>query len=328
MKNTYSVYFYETNFGVLSAYDQCRFLDHYVFVDSISGGNIWYPMTAFGGPMSASETTWSYLTANMLVSSISGGPMVDVCYQDFCYSTSVLPPIKTFCISTVNFVLSGFDETTGKITKIIYDFDDNNVTRELTYNFATQKSPKDTVVSYTYYPKKSTVSTFTPVISVFKQDCCVNTLQFTISTFRCGIFDSYSDGALLDATVSKVTQDIIITLEQQSEKQIFRNMLKTLEPFSLVPTVSTLLNLVEPVPITKRVTYTPALTNQPADLNPVGPPLPVYLYEGVSINVIPDPATLGNLEAFATEDESLILSGDSVPYGPGEGIRIRSRYTG
>jgi len=328
MKNTYSVYFSETDYGVLSAYDLCKTLDHYIFIDPVSGSRVWYPLTAYGGPLTATASYVDYITSNALFSTVSGGPMTDVCYQDFCYSMSTKQPLKTFCISTVNFVLTGFDESTGKITKIVYNFDDNNTIQEVTYNFATQQSPKNVIVSHTYYPKQSQVSTFTPIISVYKEDCCINALQFTISTFRCGIFDSYSESALLDATVSNVTQDVIVTLEQQAEKQVFRNMLKTLAPFSPVPTVSTLPNLVEPVPVVKRVTYVTPLTNQEFNVNPIQPPLPVYTYEGIGIIVDPDPTILGNQEAFTSIDESLILSGDSAPYGTGEGILVRSRYTG
>lgn len=327
MKNIYNIYIYETAFGVLSTIDRCEDLNHYIFVDPVSGGNIWYPTTAFGGPLTASQAYIDYYSENNLtIPVISGGPMIDRCYQNFCYATSLFAPLKTFCISTVNFVLTGFDESTGRITKIVYDFDDGDVTQEVVYDFATQKSPKDVVVSHTYYPRKFQISTFTPVISVFKEDCCINTLALPISTFRCGIFDSFSDSALLDATVSNSTPDIIVTLEQQADRQLYRNMLKTLEPFSPVPTVSTLPNLVEPVPITKRRADLSSLTGIKVDINPVRPPFPGYIYEsGDSIGLDPDPSLLTNVDSFISIDESLILSGDYAPYGFGTGIRVLSR---
>lgn len=335
MRNNYIIYIDETSAGILSAHDACSTLDHHIFVDPLSGGTPFYPVTAFGGPLSA---TWVYESQGLIwpfndaelqtitgvVSAISGGPMIDVCYQEYCYSFSRLPPLRTFCISNITFVLSGFEESTGKIVRIVYDFNDNTSPRTISYDYVNNISPKDIIISHDFYPKKDIVSAFTPTISVIREDCCVSTFKLFISTFRCGIFDTFANSVLLDSSISNVAENIVLTLEQEDENQIYRNLLKTSTPFTQIPTVTSLPNLVEPIPVFNKDTTTPINTAAPASRSPIRPPLPRYTYvEGIGIDLSPDASVLLPAEDFISEDTSMVIITGGAPYVGGEGVTTR-----
>jgi hypothetical protein len=335
MRNNYIFYITESNSGALSTYSACAFLDHHTFIDPISGGNPFYPLTAYGGPLSANwalETQgliWPYNDAFMqtivgVVSSISGGPMLDVCYQEYCYSFSRLAPLRTFCISNVTFVLSGFEESTGKIVRITYDFDDGTPVKTINYNYLNNISPKNIIVSHDFYPKKDVVSSFMPTISVVKEDCCVSTFKLFISTFRCGIFDTFANSVLLDSTVSNTAENVVLTLEQQDERQLYRNLLKTTTPFTQIPSITSLPNLVEPIPVFNRDTTIPINTAAPTSRNPVVPPLAEYTYiEGIGVDLSPDAFALIPAADMVSEDTSMVIITGGAPYIGGTGITTR-----
>lgn len=335
MRNNYTIYIDGNNSGVLSAYGACTVLDHHIFVDPLSGGTPYYPVTAFGGPLSA---TWAYESLGLIwpendailqvitgvVSAISGGPMIDVCYQEYCYSSNRLPPLRTFCISNITFVLSSFEESTGKIIKIIYDFGDNTPGKTITYDYINDISPKNVTISHEFYPKKDTISTFTPIISVVREDCCVSTFKLFISTFRCGIFDTFANSVLLDSTISNAAENIVLTLEQEDENQIFRNLLRTTTPFTQIPTITSLPNLVEPIPVFNRDTTTPINTSAPTSRVPIAPPLPRYTYvEGIGVDLSPDASVLIPAENMTSDNTSVIIVTGGAPYVGGEGITTR-----
>lgn len=335
MRNNYTIYIDESNSGALSAFSACTFLDHHIFIDPLSGGTPYYPTTAFGGPLSA---TWAYESQGLIwpyndaelqiitgvVSAISGGPMGDVCYQEYCYTFSRLSPLRTFCISNVTFVLSGFEESTGKIVRIVYDFGDSTPIETISYDYANNISPKDIIISHEFYPKKDIVSSFTPTISVIREDCCVSTFRLFISAFRCGIFDTFANSVLLDSTISNTAENIILTLEQEDENQIFRNLLRTSTPFTQIPTITSLPNLVEPVPVFNRDTTTPINTSAPTSRVPIAPPLPRYTYvEGIGVDLSPDASVLVPAEGMTSENTSMVIVTGGAPYVGGEGITTR-----
>ena len=309
----------------ISALGYCNYLDHYIFKDPISGVNIFYPLTAYGGPLSAAGgVTFDSVT--------SGGPMFDICFQDYCYKTYQVGAFKLFCNTTVNFKLSNIDETDSRVIKIIYNFDDGGDIYEVDFSTVdgVLYSPINTVVSRTYYPTDTLVTTYTPTISVIRNDCCINTYTVTLSAFRCGILDIYEDVVLLNAQQT-AGFDIILTLEKKNNRQIFKNALNINDLEFVVPALSTLPNLVEPVPPSKNKPRVEALTpkqfDQPVQANPVVAPEIGYNYiEGEGIDLIPNYIQLvpsEDLAPFNDITSGVTISGDGPPYFAADGIDIR-----
>lgn len=314
----------------LSTYDYCQYLDHYIFRDPISGVNIFYPTTAYGGPLSAGSgapPSTGGVTFNRVV---SGGPLFDSCFQDFCYKFTDIAPIKIYCITTVNFCFSGLNEVDNKIVKIIYDFNDNNETKEVSIirKDGVNISPKDIVVSKIYYPGDTLAKTYLPSVSVIKNDCCINTYRFTISTFRCGIVDMYKDVVLHNAQQT-AGFDVILTLEKKNDRQLFNNALNINDLEFALPTLSSLPYLVEPVPPTKNKPVPgptdPRIPAPPIDRNPITAPEPGYYYtEGDGINLTPDYFRIvPSDDILANDTAGVTISGDGPPYLAGEGLDIR-----
>lgn len=314
----------------LSSFEYCNFLDHYIFSDPISGVNIFYPLTAFGGPLSAGSGLPSSTGGVSFTSVTSGGPFEDICFQDYCFKSVVLDPIKLYCITTVNFKLSGLDEADGKVIKIIYDFGDNSELKEVSF---TRKnnidiSPKNIVVSKTYYPADKLAITYLPSISVIRSDCCVNTFRITLSTFKCSILDIYEDVVLHNAQQT-AGFDVIMTLEKRNTRQLFNNALNINDLEFAIPTLSSLPFLVEPVPPAKNrpkpEPVDPRQPTLPIEQNPVVAPEPGYYYtEGDGIDLTPGFFRIVPSEDILTIDTSgITISGDGPPYLPGEGVDIR-----
>lgn len=296
--------------GILSAYDLCNILDHWIFVDPISGINVWYPLTAYGGD----------LVPTVYTSTVTGGPFYDICYQDVCFETVSITPVKMYCTTDVNFVLSGLDESASKIIKILYDFDDGTNIQENTLDatispISSAPSPKLTIVSHTYNPGKNYITTYHPSISVIKSDCCITTLNFTLCSFQCGILDLYDTVGLLNTQMLSPTYNLVVVFEDREEQQIYANLLLSQEPISLLSAASALPDLVEPIPLTARPTEFRYRVIPPTDLVGIEPPPPDYLYVaclGVTINPLTAYLSLG--EDFYLLPRSGLTVNGGAPY--------------
>lgn len=314
----------------LSGIEYCSYLDHYIFSDPISGVNIFYPLTAFGGPLSAGSGIPPETGGVTFNGSISGGPLEDTCFQDYCFRTYVVAPIKLYCSTTVNYSFSGLDQSDSRILKIIYDFGDKSEFREVPYIKTNTGSiePQNVVVSKTYYPTNELAVTYTPSISVIRSDCCINTYRLTLSSFRCGILDIYEDVVLHNAQQASGF-DIILTMEKVNQRQLFKNALDINDITFAIPALSTLPYLVEPVPPQinkpKPEPIGPKKPVQPIDQNPVTAPEPGYYYvEGEGVDLVPDFLRIVPSEDITSNFTSgLSISGDGPPYIQGEGIDIR-----
>ena len=301
----------------LSAYDVCDYLDHYIFSDPISGTDIFYPLSAFGG-------TFSSATFDSVV---SGGPMTNVCTQDFCYGVVNVPSVSLFCTTTVYFNLTGLNETDSNIIKIIYDFDDNSETVEqnLTFNHTQPISPKTIIKSRTYYPTDRLTTTYTPSISVVRSDCCINTYRFTLCAFRCSVLDLYENVSLLNAQQS-TPFNVILTLENERDLQLFSSILNISDPV-FAPVQTSLPYTVETVPPDQNtVVVDERIPTPPTDINPISAPLPGFVYaQGLGIDITPDTATLvppDYLESYGIT-RGITISGDGPPYLQSTGIIIQ-----
>jgi hypothetical protein len=301
----------------LTAYDICNYLDHYIFSDPISGTNIFYPLSAFGGTFSGS-------TFNSVV---SGGPMYDVCTQDFCYKIVDVPSVNLFCTTTVYFNLTGLDESDSNIIKIIYDFDDKGgiIEQNYTFNSAQAINPKDIIKSKTYYPTARLATTYTPSISVIRSNCCINTYRFTLCAFRCSVLDMYENVALLNAQQS-TPFNVILTLENERDLQLFSSILNISDP-GFAPALSSLPYTVETVPPAQNtVVVDTRVPAPPLDINSISAPAPGYIYrQGLGIDITPDTVTLIPPDYFESYGvtRGITISGDGPPYLQSTGIIIR-----
>lgn len=304
---------------VLSGFNTCNFLDHYVFKDPVSGFNIFYPLTAYGGPI---PTAPPFTFTN----TVTGGIFVKDCVQDYCYSTFTLQPQKVFCVTTAKFVLSSVDQSVSRISKIIYNFGDGTPEKIVTKDLITNASPANTIVYKTYYPTDALVTEVTTTIKVIYDNCCTNTYVLILSCFKCGILDVFEDTVLINAQQTKQSYDVLLSLENVSDNQLFNNLLRTNEPFYAIPILNPLPNTVEPVPPVKNrppITVQPPITAQPVVPNPIQPPPLFYIYtEGDGIRMFPSTVTFNVGDLFTTTDNSIILSGEDIPYAATPSILI------
>ena len=217
MSNTYKISITQIQNQPLSSYSDFSVTDAYLFSDFLSGSNIFYPVTAQGGSNSSWGTGGNALTGGSL--SIDG-------YDSLCGLTFRSNPARIFCNTDVVFSLSGIDESVSLVTKVIYNFDDGSRDLEILPKILTTPyiSPKDVVVQRTYFSKDGS---YVPSVSVFRNDSCFHIFKFPLSSFRCGIFDVYENTSLLDIQQSVSNKNIVFTLEEKNQKQIFHNMLVT-----------------------------------------------------------------------------------------------------
>jgi len=240
----------------LSSYSNITVTDGYLFSDFLSGSSIFYPTTAQGG------TAWSS-SANAL----TGGSFDFDTYQSLCGVTFRSNPVRIFCNTDVTFSLSGIDESVSRVTKVIYDFNDNSEILEVLSEISIQPytSPKNIVVTKTYFSKDGS---YMPSVSVFRSDNCFHVFKFPLSSFRCGILDVYENASLLDIQQSITNKNIVFTLEEKNQKQIFHNMLNT---------SSQLYNLTDilsgsTIPEAQATATTQVVTNPGYIASPIKPP--------------------------------------------------------
>lgn len=321
MNNKKLIDILNTQYSLLSNIPGCVYIDHYVFIDPISGSNIYYPITAYGERL---DPETEYLPTWIL----SSGPLSVACYQDYCFSSVDLDSYKIFCNTDVTFILSAFDESISEITKIVYDFGDGSEKLEVNYDFSSSPptSPKDIPITKTFIPKDSNyITTYVVSISVLKNDSCVSTLNIPICTFKCGIFDTYEDVFILNSQISNPTTNILLTLEKQANDQIFNTLLLTNEPTTIIGAESALPDVVNPVEtirLLEQAAGRPSSPIPPTELSPLIPPSS-YLYSacvGITLNI--PLAELIASQNFFLRNNSLILSGEGAPFIGGTGVFI------
>lgn len=303
----------------------CLILDHYVFKDPISGYNIFYPLTAFGGPLSANPMP-------TYTASTSGGAFDKDCYQDYCFDVVDFEPIKIFCVSTVNFIMSAVDQSLSQVSKFVFNFDDGSqpliITKSLLSNSENLSSK---VISRAYYPMAREVTVYKPSIQVVYDNCCINTFNYILCSFQCGIIEKYEDVYLLNAQQTENSTNVLVTLENIREKVVFNNMLKTNEPFYAIPLNNYLPNLVEPVPPTvnipaaaEPIIVLPPVTAQPIDLSPVIIPKKLYIYTaGLGILLQPNPTEGLEFELDTLTSANDVIIDGLVPYITLSGILVQ-----
>jgi len=289
---------------------ECNVTDHYVFRDPISGSNIFYPVTAWGG---------EFITASYSAF-LSGGTFnifADNCSQDFCRYTINLVPFSLYCITTVNYVLSNIDESQSKISKVIFNFGTQpaNDTAVVAKDLLTLQSPSNLIVTKTYYPSDAYITEYITTIHVIYDSGCINTYILPISCYKCGIFEMYKDVNLINSQQTKRSYDVVLTLENQADQQMFNSLLLTNEPFYAIPKTRPF-RLIEPVPVDLNVPTIPVVVPPaPVDPNPVVPP-PIQFFYTAGPGIVIGPSQIAALnydEQFNTPNNSIVLDGDTLP---------------
>lgn len=301
----------------------CLILDHYIFKDPISGYNIFYPLTAYGGPLSGNPMP-------TFTSSTSGGAFDKDCYQDYCYDIVGFEPIKIFCVTTINFVMSAVDQSLSRISKFVFNFDDGSepliITKKLISN---NQELSAKIISRTYYPVNREVTVYKPSVQVVYDNCCINTFNYTLCSFQCGIIEKFEDVYLLNAQQTEKSTNVLVTLENIRERVLFHNVIKTDVPFYAIPLNNYLPNLIEPVPPAVNIpvaiptTVIPPVTTQPIDLNPIVIPKKTYVYiSGLGIILQPSPTNALEFDTDLLTGAGDIYIEGTVPYAALTGINI------
>lgn len=184
-------------------------LDHYLFLDPISGTNFTYPA-------SADDSDYFYSTGQPTITADDGG-FVPWGYgiQDIITNLNVGPLKGPY---TVNFSPLGLDTSVYSILKIDYDFGDGSQIITTNYNFKptyTQgesltavPNPRDTIVSHNYYPVNSGMTVYTPSITAYNGNLTTNVFNISISSIPISIYD------LADIHLINNTQQLTATETQ------------------------------------------------------------------------------------------------------------------
>ena len=181
-------------------------LDHYLFLDPISGVNFVYPLTADGDAnttpgFNPSDTYTGAITADDGAFSPWGYYVQDV------ITNIPVGPLKG--PYTVNFDPTGLDTTAVDILKLVYNFGDgspeitidNSVVSDYTFGQAASAgSPSGVIISHDYYPQSnSSITTFTPSITAYYSNIIRYIYNITISSAPISIYE-FDDIHLINNT--------------------------------------------------------------------------------------------------------------------------------
>jgi hypothetical protein len=175
-------------------------LDHYLFLDPVSGSNFVYPA-------SADDSDFSYSTGQPTLTADDGtfaGWQYNI--QDT-YTNINVGPLKG--PYTINFNPTGLDTSVLTIHKIAYNFGDGSpetiISRSVnpTYTlgqFASAGSPNGVIVSHDYYPQNSSsVTIYTPSITAYNSNLIRSVFNITISSAPISIYE-FNDVHLINNT--------------------------------------------------------------------------------------------------------------------------------
>jgi hypothetical protein len=175
-------------------------LDHYLFLDPISGVNFVYPASADDGD-------FTYSTGQPTVTADDGafspwGYLI----QDVITNITVGPLKGPY---TVVFDPTGLDTRSLAIQKIIYNFGDGSpetiINRSIVPQYtlgqtASAGNPETVIVSHDYYPQSNTgVTIFTPSITAFNSNLVRSVFNITISSAPISIYE-FDDIHLINNT--------------------------------------------------------------------------------------------------------------------------------
>jgi hypothetical protein len=326
-----------------------------------------YPTTTYGGPLTG-ENYEPYGDGGVSFSSeASGGPIYNYTYDDFSRLTSVVNIGNFFCLPTLVFSFSSYDESVSPINKIAYSFKDEHYTilpslsetTSTTFPILTGPpviiklnrliSPKLKTFTLSPEPGKNFVTTETLYLSVFKLDNTINKFIINFDLYQCGVLDVYSSTNIINSQILDDANLVLLTMEDGATKRVMNSIIRTDIPFYLL-TGGDVVSLgaeeegprvvfeFESTPTDEiflaeqiRQQALPEIPIPPPKINPIVPDIAEYYYRGEKgIRIRPLIVTLlPRQEFFYQKPESglTILSG-GAPYAPGSGIKFNVEFRG
>jgi len=170
-----------------------QILDHYLFVDPISGSTFVYPTTADG--FSAFDSSSFYTNSVTVTADDENMFPWGYAIQDV-ITNIIIPPFKG--PRNIIFSPAGLDTTQRSILKIIYDFGDGTsttinrtiVTPTNIGDTLSAGSPNATSVSHVYYPSNNTgITVYKPTITVYNSNIVRNIFNISISAAPMSIYE-------------------------------------------------------------------------------------------------------------------------------------------
>jgi hypothetical protein len=366
--NTQIIQITGTNSGLLSTFPTVSYYDGFFFQNIDFSSTYTYPTTTYGGPLTGDAGYIPYENDGVAFNfEISGGPIENYTYEDFSKLTSFVDIGNFFCLPTITFAFSSYDESVSPINKISYYFNElqgvlsPSISTRLVTFFITPTSsptlieinslqpPKQKTFSITPTPTESYQTNYTLFLSVFKMDNTVNKFICNLNLFQCGILDVYNSTNIIDSQILDDPRKILLTMEDRDNNQVFNSILKTDIPFYLL-TGGDIIELkteeiepqivfeLETTPVPEvflaeqiRQQNIPVVPIPEPKINPVVPVIAKYFYRGErGIRIRPPIVSLlPGQEFFYQQPQSglIILSG-GAPYIPGNGINFNVEFRG
>jgi len=365
--NTHIIQITGTNSGMLDMYPTVVYYNGFFFQNVGFETTFNYPTTTFGGPLTG-EDYEPYGDGGVSFGfEASGGPISNYTYDDFSRLTSVINLGNFFCLPTLVFSFSSYDESVSPINKITYRFKEQQHTLspsfsgidKIIFSASTDSStivklnkltpPKQKTFTLTPTPGENFTTTETLFLSVFKIDNTVNKFIINFNLYQCGVLDVYNNTNIINSQILEDANLILLTMEDKNTKRVMNSIIRTDIPFYLL-TGGDIISLpddedeprvvfeFESTPTEEiflaeqiRQQSLPEVPVPPPKLNPIVPDVAEYYYRGEKgIRIRPLLVTLlPRQEFFYLNPQSglTILSG-GAPYTPGGGIQFNVEFKG
>lgn len=272
------------------------FLNGYLFVDP-SLGNIVYTNTFTGSTFDATSGSFVY------PSSSYGGLFFPWGYAiQNTYLSADLGFFKGN--TTLTFVPSGLSEQYYPVLKIIYDFNDTNITvidKKIVQNDFVNivsldpSSPKDNPVSHTYRIYTSGVNTYFPSVTVFNGNLALNKFDFKLRLYPDTIFD-LEDFHLVNSTQLDLVDNKFKSLELLQVETLSTSYLTHFCLISSLPDAELNKIVITPTPtvtpsitptITPTTSITPSITPTASITPSITPTISITPTETPAVTVTP-----------------------------------------
>jgi hypothetical protein len=177
------------------------------------------------------ENTRENATFNSIV---CGGVLKNTFYEDIVVRTSYFDiPIQE-CTTMLSIVLSSFDISTGDISKVVCDYENNSYKIETPINIDLLSAfniNNNRKIDILLNPDgKFHRDTYSIYLSVYKFDTTINKIVLSGELLKCGIKDFYYENYLLDSQLSNTSNKLFIVNEDRINKQMFVNSINITTP--------------------------------------------------------------------------------------------------
>lgn len=186
-----------------------------------------------------------------LNNTFSSGPIKNYFYSDYNNNLSIYYTNPLFCNTTISFVFSSFDTSTGEILGIDIDNGEQFKSIEFTFNELNYIKPISKVIELEYYPSEDIYKTYTTSLCVYKFDGTVNRIIIYSNIYQCSILKEFKESAILETRPIKNNSflDTLFIMELKQKNIITNNILDTTIPiYALTAIEPKMLNEYTPIP--------------------------------------------------------------------------------